>query len=242
MNDFKGRHFGGEIVLWAVRWYCRYGVSYRDLEQMMTERGAAVDHSTIYRWVQHTDFVSDGAGQCAIGRHARCWIHMERQIHALETLTEEQRVAKKSIRARIWQHCADLKAWRDKPSARRRRKLAAGFDEIFTCQTGFVTLDYLLAGFHPNRAAFLRVLEHPEFPLHTNGSENDIRCQVTRRKISGGTHCPAGRDVRDAMLGLMKSCRKLKLSFWDYLGHRLGVPDAPCVPALPDLLRQHAPA
>ena len=52
MSDFKGRHFEGEIVLWAVRWYCRYGVSCRDLEQMMAERGVSVDHSTIYRWVQ----------------------------------------------------------------------------------------------------------------------------------------------------------------------------------------------
>ena len=43
----------GEIVLWAVRWYCRYAVSYCDLETMMTERGVAVDHSTIYRWVHH---------------------------------------------------------------------------------------------------------------------------------------------------------------------------------------------
>jgi len=39
VSDFNGRHFGGEIVLWAVRWYCRYGISYRDLEQMMAERG-----------------------------------------------------------------------------------------------------------------------------------------------------------------------------------------------------------
>ena len=52
MSDFKGRHFEGEIVLWAVRWYCRCGVSYRDLKQMMGERGALVDHLTIYRWVQ----------------------------------------------------------------------------------------------------------------------------------------------------------------------------------------------
>jgi transposase-like protein len=52
MSDFKGRHFGGEIVLRAVRRYCRYGISYRDLEQMMAERGVSVDHSTIYRWVQ----------------------------------------------------------------------------------------------------------------------------------------------------------------------------------------------
>jgi transposase-like protein len=52
MSDFKGRHVEGKIVLWAVRWYCRYGVSYRELEQMMGERGVSVDHSTIDRWVQ----------------------------------------------------------------------------------------------------------------------------------------------------------------------------------------------
>ena len=52
MSEFKWRQFEGEIILWAVRWYCRYGISYRDLEQMMGERGSGVDHSTIYRWVQ----------------------------------------------------------------------------------------------------------------------------------------------------------------------------------------------
>ena len=52
MNDFKGRHFSGAVILWAVRWYCRYGISYRDLETMLAERGVDVDHSTIYRWVQ----------------------------------------------------------------------------------------------------------------------------------------------------------------------------------------------
>ena len=52
MGEFKGRHFRGEIVLWAVRWYCRYAVSYRDLEAMIPKRGVTVDHSTIYRWVQ----------------------------------------------------------------------------------------------------------------------------------------------------------------------------------------------
>jgi IS6 family transposase len=53
MGDFKGRYFRGEVILWAVRWYCRYGVSYRDLESMLDERGVQVDHTTIYRWVQH---------------------------------------------------------------------------------------------------------------------------------------------------------------------------------------------
>ena len=52
MSAFKWRHFAGEIILWAVRWYCRYGISYRELEEMMGERGVAVDHTTLYRWTQ----------------------------------------------------------------------------------------------------------------------------------------------------------------------------------------------
>jgi transposase, IS6 family len=52
MSDFKWRHFEGAIILWAVRWYYRYGIGYRDLEQMMGKRSACVDHSTIYRLAQ----------------------------------------------------------------------------------------------------------------------------------------------------------------------------------------------
>jgi transposase-like protein len=49
---FKWRHFESEIILLCVRWYLRYALSYRDLEEMMLERGLSVDHTTIYRWVQ----------------------------------------------------------------------------------------------------------------------------------------------------------------------------------------------
>jgi transposase, IS6 family len=52
MSVFKRRRFPAEIILLCVRWYCRYGISYRDLEEMMDERGVAVDHVTLYRWVQ----------------------------------------------------------------------------------------------------------------------------------------------------------------------------------------------
>ena len=86
----------------------------------------------------------------------------------------------------------------------------------------------------------LVVLDRPEVPLHTNGSENDIRCQVTRRKISGGTRSEAGKQAKDAFLGLMKTCRKLRICFWDYLGDRLMVPNAPLIPNLPDLVSQQA--
>ncbi len=48
---FKWRHFLPEVILLNVRWYCRYALSYRDLEEMMRERGVEVDHSTLNRWV-----------------------------------------------------------------------------------------------------------------------------------------------------------------------------------------------
>jgi transposase-like protein len=51
MIDFKGTQFEKEIILWGVRWYVTYPMSYRQLEEMMGERGVAVDHSTLNRWV-----------------------------------------------------------------------------------------------------------------------------------------------------------------------------------------------
>ncbi|GHO64126.1 IS6 family transposase [Ktedonobacter sp. SOSP1-52] len=51
-QPFKWRHFEAEIILVCVRWYLRYTLSYRDLEELMRERGLCVDHTTIYRWVQ----------------------------------------------------------------------------------------------------------------------------------------------------------------------------------------------
>ena len=51
MRNFKGSQFERDIILWAVRWYVAYPISYRQLEEMMGERGVAVDHSTLNRWV-----------------------------------------------------------------------------------------------------------------------------------------------------------------------------------------------
>jgi hypothetical protein len=68
------------------------------------------------------------------------------------------------------------------------------------------------------------LLERPETPLHTNGPENDIRCQVTRRTISAGTRSEVGRDCRDSFLSLAKTCARPGVAFWDHLGSRLKVP------------------
>ncbi len=51
-SPFKWRHYQPEIILLCGRWYCRFQLSYRDLEAMMHERGLPIHYSTIFRWVQ----------------------------------------------------------------------------------------------------------------------------------------------------------------------------------------------
>jgi len=196
--------------------------------------GAVCHHGLLCEAV----IVSDGAGQFRVGTHALCWVHAERLVHKLVPATSEQRRAVEVTRALIWWLYADLKAWARYPCPRRAAALRARFDRIFRRRTDYITLDRLLARLHRRKSELLRVLQRPEIPLHTNGSENDIRACVTKRKISGGTMSTAGRTARDVMLGLMKTCSKLGVSFFRYLGDRLHVPGAITILPLPDLIRQ----
>jgi transposase-like protein len=61
-SAFAGFRFPAEVIVVAVRWYLRYGPSYRDVEELLTERGIDVDHVTVYRWVQRfTPLLADAA-------------------------------------------------------------------------------------------------------------------------------------------------------------------------------------
>src|SRR6266852_5442438 len=188
-----------------------------------------------------TQIGSDDAGQFNVGRHGLCWVHAERLVHKLDAFTDGHYAAQQRIRGLIWWFYGDLKAYRRDPTPKRKAALRARFNRIFQRQTGFATLDRLLARLHANKAELLMVLDHPEIPLHTNGSENDIRCHVTKRKISGGTSSDTGRDCRDAFLGLAKTCAKLAITFWDYLGARLDVAGNAAVPYLPELVSRPCP-
>ncbi len=200
--------------------------------------GAVVERGLLAGPAGSTVILSDDAGQFKLGCHALCWVHTERLIHKLDAFCARQRREKERIRSRLWWLYADLKAYRENPTRKRRRELGRRFDALFATRTGFVTLDRLLARIQANKAELLVVLDRPEVPLNTNQSENDIRACVTRHKLSGGTRSQAGKQGRDTFLGLMKTCQKLGISFWDYLGDRLEVPGATNVPPLPDLVRE----
>jgi hypothetical protein len=208
----------------------------QDPVQIATE-GAEWGSVHAHGFLHDAVMLSDDAGQFAVGRHALCWVHAERLVHKLDAFTAPQRAAQQHMRGLIWNFYADLKIYKTNPSQRRRLALRTRFDRIFRRRTGFVTLDRLLARLHANKAELLIVLDRPETPLNTNGSENDIRCHVTRRKVSAGTRSDDGRDCRDAFLGLAKTCAKHGVAFWNYLGSWLGVPGQLAVRQLPDLVR-----
>jgi Transposase IS66 family len=189
-----------------------------------------------------TVIVSDDAGQFNVFSHALCWVHAERHLRRLVCVTEEQQRLVDLQRQLVWWFYADLKLYKDDPSPARRAALRARFDRVFGRVTGFAELDAVVARLRANKAELLMVLDRPEIPLHSNGAENAIRCLVTKRKISGETRSEAGKQARDTFLSLLKTCTKLAVSFWDYLGARLKIPEASAVPWLPDLVRQRAPA
>ena len=188
-----------------------------------------------------TVIVSDDAGRFDVLTHALCWVHAERHLRRVVCATAEEQRLVDLQRQLVWWLYADLKLYKDDPTPARRAALRARFDRVFGRVTGFAELDATVARLRANKDELLLVLDRPEIPLHTNGSENDIRCFVTKRKISGGTRSEAGKQARDTFLGLLKTCAKLAVSFWDYLGARLKIPDAAPVPWLPDLIRQQAP-
>jgi hypothetical protein len=173
--------------------------------------------------------VSDDAGQFRLGNHGLCWVHAERLVDKLVPATDKQSNAVAVARRMIWWFYRRLKAYKLAPSGQQASLLGAQFDRIFKRRTGYATLDRLLKRLLGRKDELLRVLERPEIPLNTNASENDIRAFVTKRKISGGTVSEKGRQARDVMLGLAKTCMKLKIPFFHYLGCRLGNagPDIP---------------
>jgi hypothetical protein len=174
--------------------------------------------------------VSDDAGQFNILLHALCWIHAERLIHKMIPLNETHRQEIAHVRGQIWDLYKDLKQYKKKPDKLRIRVFKQRFDDIFQQKTSYESLNQTLKRLHKNKSELLRVLNRPEIPLHTNGSETDIRDYVKKKKVSGGTRSDEGRRCRDTFATLKKTCRKLGISFWDYLADRLGMPSDPVAP------------
>jgi hypothetical protein len=184
--------------------------------------------------------VSDDAGQFNVLLHGLCWIHAERAVNTLNAFTPDHQGLLDATRRSIWDFYDELKAYKQRPEEHHKEALRLQFDTIFDKQTSWKKLNKALETFMKNKDELLRVLDFPDIPLHQNGSEQDIRQYVQRRKVSGSTRSDRGRRCRDTFLSLKKTCRKLGISFWDYLTDRVFKRNE--IPPLAELVRQRAQA
>lgn len=237
LQNHPTQHFADDIA-WEVH---LVGLGFRQARhrQMATE-GALLASALSHGLPRDLAIVSDGAGQFKLLLHGLCWVHTERLIHRLIPLNEAHREDLATVRRQIWDLYADLKRYQAQPTPAQKAALEVRFDAIFTQATRYETLNRTLKRLHSHRAELLLVLERPEIPLHTNGSEQDLRDAVKKRKVSGGTRSELGRRCRDTFMSLKRTCRKLGLSFWHYLTDRIGQTHE--VPQLPELIRQRAAA
>ncbi len=183
-----------------------------------------------------TIILSDGAPQYTkMLTHALCWIHAERLIKRLVVSSDHAEELEKVI-SEVWNFYKKLKAYKEKQNTQDQLALFLGFDEIFLQSVKNQDLLISLRKLYKYKNQLLCVLEHSFVPLHNNSSENDIHSLVIKRKISGGTRSDRGRDARAIFIGIVKTCRKLGISSWDYIADRLS--SIPKMPSLANIIYQ----
>lgn len=207
-------------------------------EQRLATEGALIGSLFSHGFHDELVIVSDDAPQFALSLNALCWIHAERHFRKFIPVSEQVRLELEQVRDAIWNLYAGLKEYKKDPRENRKETLSREFDRVFTMRTSSTALNELIDRTCENKSKLLKVLEYPHIPLHNNDSERDIREYVKRRKISGSTRSAAGRQARDTFTSLKKTCRKLKISFWQYLQDR--VSDLGKIPPLATIIKERS--
>ena len=179
--------------------------------------GSIVEHGFDPNTIIH----SDGAGQFNLFVHALCWKHAERPLVKLKCYNPFQQSQWEEKMTAFWSLYQALKQYKKEPDPQKALLLDQQFDQLCESVDNFAALNQVLEDLQTKKQRLLVVLQRPETSLHNNDSEREIREYVKRRKISGSTRSENGRNARDTFLSLKKTCRKLGLSFWDYLLDRL---------------------
>ena len=185
--------------------------------------GALMGHLLYQGDIGDLPIISDGAGQFAVFEHGLCWVHTERLFRNLLPSGNKHREEVNHVISQIWDFYRSLRNYKASPTEAKAKALSDEFDKIFSQETEYIQLGRKLKKILKKKDKLLLVLTRPEVPLHTNGSETDIRDYVKKRKVSGGTRSDEGKQCRDTFISLKKTCRKLGISFWAYLQDRLTV-------------------
>ncbi len=152
---------------------------------------------------------------------ALCWVHEGRHYKKLSPVVACHQQALDKFLDDFWDYYRDLLAYKDSPSEPGAEKLRSEFDQLFDTDSGYQQLDERKRLTAAKIKELLRVLEHPELPLHNNPAELAARTMVQRRNTSYATQTPEGTKAWDTFMSLVATTRKLGISFFEYVRDRI---------------------
>ncbi len=167
--------------------------------------------------------LSDGAYQYKyiLGKDCECWVHQIRHYKKLEPKERRFRRDLNTFMKKWKTFYKGLLKYKKRPTKRERRRLEKWFDKLFSEETGYEALNDLKSKTLAKKDLLLLVLDCPWIPLHNNDTEGCIRKVVIQRNIQHKHDTWEGARVNDLYLSLMETCRKLGVSFGEYLRDRL---------------------
>jgi len=184
--------------------------------------------------------VCDDAPQFALITEelALCWVHEGRHYKKLlPSIPYHQRLLEAFVQ-RFWAYYAQLLAYRKQPTPAEAMRLTEEFETLFATVTGYQALDERIAKTRAKQNCLLRVLAHPEIPLHNNPAELGARARVRKRDVSFGPRTREGATAWDTFMTLAATATKLGVSFYHYIHDR--VSGAFQMPSLASLIAERA--
>ena len=185
--------------------------------------------------------LSDDAPQfkSITAEQALCWVHEGRHYKKLTPCLDYHRQLLADFQTKFWQFYHKLQRYRASPSRQQATVLAKSFDTLFSTVTGYDALDQRIAKTKAKKDGLLRVLLHPEIPLHNNPAELGARQRVRKRDISFGPRTSDGAAAWDTFMTLVATAKKLKVSFFAYVHDRVSGLNA--LPSLAETITQRSP-
>jgi hypothetical protein len=165
-----------------------------------------------------------------------CWIHEGRHYKKLMPVVAVHREILNDFLERFWEFYDQLLDYREQPTQETAIKLETEFSQLFATQTGYNELDKRIAKTLTKKEALLLVLKHPELPLHNNPAELGARFRVRKRDISFGPRTEDGKNAWDTFMTLAATCKKLGISFYEYIRDR--ITKAKSIPPLAELIQK----
>ena len=150
-----------------------------------------------------------------------CWVHEGRHYKKLNPVLSFQKRILDNYLDKFWEYYDKLDEYKQKPTITMKKRLDKEFDKLFNTITDYEELNHRIQLTKAKKENLLVVLEHPEVPLHNNGSEQEIREPVIKRKISHGVKSEGGKLAWENHFTIQMTCRKQKISYWKYMKNKL---------------------